>query len=376
MKRNNSVLSRLKSKEKELIKEDETFFGYPSNAAFNYKELFKFLKFPLNNVGDPFLDSSYQLSTRDFEREVLSFFAKLYKIPKSIFWGYVTSGGTEGNMYGIFLGRELYPKGRLYFSEDSHYSIRKIARVLNMKFSVVGSLNSLGDWGEMDTSHLEKLLTRYKKNPPIISLNIGTTMKGGIDNLKKVCAILKKLKIKDFHLHCDAALFGMILPFLKKSPKIDFTLPISSLAISGHKFIGSPIPCGVVLTKKEFVKKVENKVEYIRTIDTTISGSRNGFTPLILWYAIKTRGLVGFRKEVKECMRNADYLYCRLKEINYPARLNDFSNTIVIKKPKSEQFLKKWELAVQGEYAHIVVMQHVTKHKIDKFILELKKIHN
>ena len=33
-------------------------------------------------------------------------------------WGYCTNGGTEGNMYGLFLAREIYPKGIVYYFKD------------------------------------------------------------------------------------------------------------------------------------------------------------------------------------------------------------------------------------------------------------------
>ena len=234
-----------------------------------------FLRFPLNNIGDPYDDSSYMVGTREFEREALEFFAGLYKIPISDFWGYVTNGGTEGNMHGLFLGREVYPNSILYFSADSHYSITKIARVLRMQSVVVPSTSE----GTIDIEALGNSMREHQEQVPILNLNIGTTMKGGIDDVDAVVALLKQLNIQEYYIHCDAALYGMILPFLEGAPKTDFTKPIDSIAISGHKFIGSPIPCGVSLTKKEYVDKITHPVDYIETLDTTISGSRNAFCP-------------------------------------------------------------------------------------------------
>lgn len=79
--------------------------GYPFNLSYDYSCLLDFFKFSLVNLGDPFIESNYRINSRKFEQEVISFFAKLYKIPEDDSWGYVTSGGTEGNLYGIFLGR-------------------------------------------------------------------------------------------------------------------------------------------------------------------------------------------------------------------------------------------------------------------------------
>ena len=38
-------------------------------------------------------------------------------------------------------------------------------------------------------------------------------------------------------------------------------------------------------------------IEYVGTLDTTIPGSRNAFTPLMLWYAFHTVGEEGIRGE-------------------------------------------------------------------------------
>src|SRR3990167_8917534 len=93
------------------------FLGYPCNLDFDYSELFRFLKFSINNVGDPFTYSNFGINTHEVEREVIHFFAQLTHGSDDI-WGYVTHGGTEGNMYGLYLARELYPNGIVYYSQE------------------------------------------------------------------------------------------------------------------------------------------------------------------------------------------------------------------------------------------------------------------
>ena len=87
--------------------------GYPCNQAYDISELFRFLHFSANNVGDPFGGTNYRLNTHEFEREVLADFARFTRAPENEWWGYVTNGGTEGNMYGLYVARELYPRGHL-----------------------------------------------------------------------------------------------------------------------------------------------------------------------------------------------------------------------------------------------------------------------
>ncbi|QHG15302.1 histidine decarboxylase [Nostoc sp. ATCC 53789] len=339
--------------------------GYPYNLSCDYSAIGKFFNHLLNNAGDPYIEPDFGLHSRKFEQEVLAFFAHLYKIPENQFWGYVTAGGTEGNLYGMFLAREIYPNGILYSSQDSHYSIPKAAKLFRIQHNVVNSQIN----GEMNYDHFEQQLSENRRYPAIINLNIGTTVKGAIDNLDKVLEILERNQIKDYYIHCDAALSGLILPFLDGAPQVNFQKPIDSVAISA-KFIGSPLPCGVVLTKKKWVEKVETEIEYIGSKDTTILGSRNGHTPLILWYAVQTRGYDGLAKEAKTCIHNAQYLFQQLQIREYPCMLNNFSNTVVFQKP-SQRLIKKWQLAVFENSAHMIVMQNIGREKIDIFINEL-----
>ena len=47
---------------------------------------------------------SYMLNSYEFELCVLEWYAKLWEIEKNEYWGYVTNGGTEGNLYAMLVG--------------------------------------------------------------------------------------------------------------------------------------------------------------------------------------------------------------------------------------------------------------------------------
>ncbi|KAF3977128.1 MAG: histidine decarboxylase [Methylococcales symbiont of Iophon sp. n. MRB-2018] len=351
-----------------LSKETNHFLGYPISREFDYSPLYPFLNIPLNNVGDPFLDSRYHANTHQYEREVIAFFSTLLHAKKNAVWGYVTNGGTEGNMYGIYLAREIHPDGLLYYSEATHYSVPKILRMVHARSIMIKSQPN----GEMDYQDLAATLRIHADVPAIIFANIGTTMTGAIDDIRKINKIIKDLRIKKYYIHCDAALSGMILPFVNNPPDFDFASGIDSISISGHKMIGSPIPCGLVLAKKTHVDRIARAVEYIGTLDTTVTGSRNGITPLFLWYAIHCKGKEGFTKICQHCFSIADYAIKRFAEINIKAWRNPHSITVVFPK-QSEDVLDKWQIATQKEYAHIVAMPHVSLHQIDQFIDDLNQ---
>lgn len=69
-----------------------------------YVSLGALLGYHINNVGDPFVESNLGLHSKPFEVDVLNWFAQLWEINKDEYWGYITNGGTEGNLHGILLG--------------------------------------------------------------------------------------------------------------------------------------------------------------------------------------------------------------------------------------------------------------------------------
>ena len=127
--------------------------GYPVNQDFDYSPLLPFLDYSINNVGDPFHPSNFWGNTHEIEREVIGIFAGLMRLEPESAWGYVTSGGTEGNMYGLYLARELYPNGMFYFSEDTHYSVLKNVRFLNARHIMIRGQEN----GEIDYEDLEAM---------------------------------------------------------------------------------------------------------------------------------------------------------------------------------------------------------------------------
>jgi histidine decarboxylase len=363
---NKSDIKKLKKFYESLKEEKEKFIGYPVNTSFDYSELSDFLSIPLNNVGDPFSSSYYGLDSREFEQEVLHWFAELHNAPSDNYWGYVTNGGTEGNLYGLYLARELYPKGVVYYSQDTHYSVSKNIRVLNMENVMIKSRRN----GEMDYDDFRNMLSTWRSAPPVIFANIGTTMKEGFDDITEIKKVLEQLAIPEYYIHVDAALAGMTLPFIEGSPKFDFTTGVQSISISGHKFIGSPIPCGVVLALKSNVGRVSRDVEYVGSLDSTLSGSRNGFTPILLWYAIKKHGFNGFKRIVRRCTRTAEYAVSKFNEAGVKAWKNDHAITVVFPRP-DEKISRKWKLAVEKNTAHLICMPQVTNATIDSIVKDV-----
>ena len=185
-------------------------------------------------------------------------------------------------------------------------------------------------------------------------------MKGAVDDVSKVREILDDLAVTNFYIHADAALSGMILPFVDEPQPYGFDAGFDSVAISGHKMIGAPLPCGVALTRAEYVSRIARSIEYVGVLDTTLSGSRNAITPLMIWYAFRQHGLDGFREIVAECLAVAEYAVERFNDSGTPAWRNGNSVTVVFPKP-SDDVVRKWQIAPYEDIAHLIAMPHVTR---------------
>ena len=361
----NKIETRLAELLKTIQDSEQWQVGYPGNQRFDYSPLIPFLKYSINNVGDPFHQTNYRANTHQFEREVILHFAQLMGLDPEDAWGYVTSGGTEGNMYGLYLARELHPEGMLYFSEEAHYSILKIARILNMPHT---TFNRRHD-GEIDYDDLRDMLTVHRDRPAIILATIGTTMRGAVDDIPTIRQIIDELNIGEHYIHADAALSGMILPYVDDPQPFGFDAGIDSISISGHKLIGAPLPCGIVVTRKHLVETLGRAIELVGVNDTTLSGSRNGLTPLMLWYAINRHGEDGWRETVRGMLNTAEYAVKRFNEHGISAWRHRNSPTVVFDRPAQEVF-DRWQIAPEGEVAHIITMPHVDFETIDRLVVD------
>ncbi len=52
------------------------------------------------------------------------------------------------------------------------------------------------------------------------------------------------------------------IPFVKRAPLVTFRKPIGSVSVSGHKFIGAPVPCGVVITRQRYVQALSRRAAW------------------------------------------------------------------------------------------------------------------
>jgi len=385
----NDVKSKLLELQQNAAKASATHLGYPYNLNVAYGDLAPFLNFFLNNLGDAYAGSNYGVNTQSMERDTIDFFVDLWGGDSSVpegepgsTWGAVTSCGTEGNLLGILYGREYLKAApvvpTLVSSVESHYSVSKAGRMYQMPYERIGSDLS----GEIDYEELERTAREivHERNSGVcMVVNVGSTVKGAHDRLALVQESLDNANVPPDrrYIHCDAALSGLILPVIEEGSDyfFGFDKGADSIAVSGHKQLGTPIPCGVICAKHEHMRRWASgtpaEADYVNEQDSTISGSRSGFAALVLWYVLQTKGLGGLELEARYCLDNAAKLTAELLAANpaSEARRAPFSTTVVFKRPSHEVEMK-YQLATTGDIAHVVVTPSVTEDVLADFILE------
>lgn len=357
--------------------------GYPGNYASRLDGFHQWYtangmeNILINNAGDPFAQSG-ALSSLTFEREVIESFAPLYGFDLDNLWGIVTMSGTDGNNHGLYFGVNYLVKktGKMpvvYVSDEAHYSNYRLCDVQNLDVRLIKS----DEMGRMIPDSLEAALDTTR--PCLMIYAMGSTFKGAIDDQQLLNAVLARHPEVEVYRHVDAALFGGYLPFTQYSNLVDRReIGYESISISGHKFFGIDSPCGLFLTTREvYDNQASFDIAYLNANMRMISCSRSGVEPLKFWWLLQTVGIAGWTEQATAMMENTAYLVAELRRIGWPCWNNEYSNTVFFRRP-ADDLVSKYNLANSyddrfgGALSHIVVMQHVRKATIDRFIRDLQ----
>ncbi|MBR5662317.1 MAG: hypothetical protein IKX00_01535 [Bacilli bacterium] len=350
-------------------------FGYPANMqkdsyVIRYLRYLESKLYFTNSCGNAYSQGNYRMNNAKQELEVIEKVKENLGLNMDDFWGYITMGGTEGNMWGIREGFNNFPNGILYYSDASHYSVTKMSDMIRApKHEIIESTN--------EKINIEKLIERIKINyqtsmaPAILLLTFGTTTLGSIDDIDIICERLNELGIPHY-IHVDAALYGGIPNNQISSPAEKFRLlnstDIDSISISFHKYVGSQKSNGVLLSKS---KKYDKFIDYIGNNDVTFCGSRD-FPTFSLQQRIEE---LYHRTNPDVYIENVRYFEKLLIDNNiYYIKGIEFGNIFVINKP-NEEICKKYQLATfmkDGiEYAHVIIFPYHNKKIMNELVNEL-----
>jgi histidine decarboxylase len=362
----------LASVETRMINAHASHLGYPYNLTQGAGTPPGLARFLINNLGDPYVGSHFASEVCDLEREVIDWMKLQWDCddPAS-FWGSVGACGTEGNLWAMYLGREAFPKAMLIHSAEAHYSIPKAARILRIRAESVACTPD----GAIDLDALSLVLGRQKLGHGVIlALTCGTTVKGAHDDIAGAAAQLEAagFSAQRRFVNVDGALNAMVLPFLDgvdPRQRPTFRHGIDSISTSGHKMIGCPMPCGILVARRSHVARVSRAVAYLRSDDTTLMGSRNGHAVLELWVRLFSHGAEGFRRDATTCLHRAHWLADALRMAGVPVLHNPHALTILFPEPE-ERIVRHYQLSCADGQAHAIVMPNVTQERVGSFAVD------
>ena len=365
----------------------EHMFGYPANMTQD-SAMTKYLRLretelPLmNNCGDPYDAGNYLMDSKGYEQALLSKLFKHFGLDSEKCakpWGYITTGGSESNKWGIHNGLRKFPNGRVYYSQSAHYSVGKSVKIGfdNSKNDITlikhSEISLQPNSEKIDT---DVLLSQIRENwrtnqePAILLLTSGTTKTGAVDDVEFISKTLKAEDIPHY-IHLDAALFGGIAKNQVDAPKApNFEeLGIDSISVSLHKYFGNHDVKSVVITRE---MPNAPKVDYIGQYDSTTAGSRT-FNP---FSSLQRVSETLDRTMPQEYSRNVARFESMLKQFNIEYSRAENSNIFVIDEP-SARISQKYQLSDFEDNgkkkSHIIIFPYHKPEKMLELVSDLVK---
>ena len=351
---------------------------------------------------------------KDIERDLIAMVADLLgdvrqdKQDKNAnFDGYVTSGGTEANIMGLWIGRNKLTHGELskldkriavLATSASHYSLMKACNVVGLGEGEWLYCQSCSDYnrnskvnkllavkaghifrpaydgsglhfvksnpdGSINLDSLELMIQHlrltHKIDKFIIFLNQGTTLTGAMDDVAEIGKIISACKLKysnqvSFYMHVDAAYGGLVYPFVLPDYPLVLSVPeVDSITIDPYKMGMCPIAEGIFICRKNLQFYIERRAGYVQNeMDDTLVGSRSGAYPAACWSVFRTVGRSGFEEMHKASVVKAQYLHTELQTVDkihlLPQQLNMVS--FLLPADLSEDLIIKFEKHVIKKY--------------------------
>ena len=227
-----------------------------------------------------------------------------------------------GNKTGLS-GRS---KLRIYASEEVHSSIDRA-----IWFSGIGEDNLVripvhGNLRSMDPELLKKAIQKDKQDghmPAGIIAATGGTSSGSCDNISVIADIAAK---ENLYLHVDAAWAGSAMICSEYRYLWQGIEKADSIVFNPHKWLGAQFDCSVQFLKDPSIQKNTLSIspEYLKTkgvdgitnlSDYTIQLGRR-FRSLKLWFLIRSEGMSGLKKVIRNHVKWTENLYDKMKNLS------------------------------------------------------------
>jgi aromatic-L-amino-acid/L-tryptophan decarboxylase len=230
--------------------------------------------------------------------------------------GLLTSGGSMANLSGLAAARAVKGNGPVYATEETHFSVRKAARLLAM-----GPVRLVPvDTGlRMDEGALLRMVREDRAagmSPAVVVASAGTAGTGTVDRLDRIAEVARA---EGLWMHVDGA-YGALAAMAPSAGALFAGMAeADSVSLDPHKWLYLPVGTGCVLYRDAGAARAAfgDTADYIKVVgleqDEAFAYWDYGpelsrpFRALPLWMLIKSVGVRVLAEAIEENLACARY---------------------------------------------------------------------
>jgi aromatic-L-amino-acid decarboxylase len=262
------------------------------------------------------------------ELVVLDWFKEWVGYPEAAS-GLLVTGGSEANLTAIACARAAKLGGadeaaRIYYSDQTHSSIERAARVLGFAPEALRVLPA----DEAFRLPLDGLVAaveedrRRGRRPFLVVANAGTTNTGAIDQLGALADVAAELGV---WLHVDAAYGGFAVLTERGGRLLDGLGRADSVALDPHKWLYQPYAAGCLLVRNgrllgdafhvmpDYLQDTAAATGQVNFADLGIQLTRPA-RALKIWLSLQYFGVDAFRRAIDRALDLAVHAERRIRE--------------------------------------------------------------
>lgn len=264
------------------------------------------------------------------ETRLISWLAAQVGMPAST-GGTFVSGGSMANLSALAIARDqklaenTRSLGVVYFSDQTHFSVPKVLRLLGFSNSQMRQLPADSNF-RLDMVQLEKTIVADRSKgliPFLIVANAGSTNTGSIDPLSEIADLAKK---HDMWMHVDGA-YGASVALSKSYKALLAGIErCDSLAWDAHKWLFQTFGCGIVLVRdrSHLAQSFTSTGDYFRDIpsDDTEPNLLNYGIELTrparhmkLWFTLRVLGVETLGRMIDQGLAVARFAEAELRKL-------------------------------------------------------------
>ena len=266
-------------------------------------------------------------SATELEQKVTEWIRDSIGLPSN--WsGVINDTASVGTICSLLTARENHSKFKInsdgfsnnkykiYCSKETHSSVEKAVKIIGFgskNLNKIDTDNNLSiDLKKLENQIIKDIESNYI--PLAIISTYGTTGTVAFDSINEIALIAKKYKI--WH-HIDAAYAGSALFLDEYKKDINNIKYADSFLFNPHKWMLTNFDCSLYYVKDEekLIKTLEIHPEYLKTSSKNIKNYKDWsiqlgrrFRALKLWFVIRSYGINGIKKYLKNHINLAKYL--------------------------------------------------------------------